>query len=96
MNESLTDLRDILVLMQKGQWNTAHDRVQHQQGLLAAWLHGLLHLQEGDLEDAENWYDRGGQSFRQRGSLQEELKRFEVVLDEQCVGSLSAKHIGKN
>lgn len=84
MLNPLSELRDILELMRAGQWNAAHDLVQHHEGLLAAWLHGLLHLQEGDLEDAENWYDRAGQRFRQRGTLQEELVRFEAALNERA------------
>ncbi|MGE8320617.1 MAG: hypothetical protein ACN6O3_17830 [Comamonas sp.] len=83
MNEAHADLLDILALLRAGQWNAAHDRVQHQQGLMAAWLHGLLHLQEGDLEDAENWYERAGRRFRQRGTLEQELALFEAALDEQ-------------
>ncbi|MBH1965773.1 MAG: hypothetical protein I8H77_15625 [Comamonadaceae bacterium] len=80
MSNANADLRDILALMRAGQWNAAHDRVQHHEGLLAAWLHGLLHLQEGDLEDAENWYDRAGRRFRQRGTLEEEMLRFDEAL----------------
>lgn len=76
-----TDLPTILALLRSGQWNAAHDHVQRHEGLLAAWLHGLLHLQEGDLEDAENWYERSGQRFRQRGTLAQELDRFEAALD---------------
>ncbi|RYF28582.1 MAG: hypothetical protein EOO33_00425 [Comamonadaceae bacterium] len=80
MNES-ADLRETLALMRAGQWNAAHDRVQHHQGQLAAWLHGILHLQEGDLEDAENWYERAGLRWRQRGTLAEELARWEAALN---------------
>lgn len=80
MNEDLTELRHLLALLRAGQWNAAHDRVQRHEGLHAAWLHGLLHLQEGDLEDAENWYERAGRRFRQRGTLEEELARFEAAL----------------
>ena len=80
MNEVNAKLQAILLLMQAGQWNAAHDAVQRHEGLLAAWLHGLLHLQEGDLEDAENWYERAGLRFRQRGTLQQELARFEAAL----------------
>ncbi|GAB2476425.1 hypothetical protein GCM10027082_29600 [Comamonas humi] len=83
MNEAFADLHDILALLRAGQWNAAHDRVQHHQGLMAAWLHGLLHLQEGDLEDAENWYERAGRRFRQRGTLEQELALFEAALHEQ-------------
>ena len=48
--------------------------------MLGAWLHGILHLQEGDLEDAENWYNRANRHFRSRGTLEEELALFETAL----------------
>lgn len=41
---------------------------------------GILHLQEGDLEDAENWYDRAARHFRSRGTLAEEIAAFEAAL----------------
>ncbi|WP_249177864.1 hypothetical protein [Burkholderia cenocepacia] len=78
---NIADLRDILALLQGGQWNAAHDHVQRHEGVLAAWLHGLLHLQEGDIEDAENWYERAGRHFRQRGTLQHELAQFKATLE---------------
>ena len=80
MNPNTAELRCILGLLREGQWNVAHDRVQQVEGLLAAWLHGILHLQEGDLEDAENWYERAGRRFRQRGTLDQELTGFENAL----------------
>lgn len=73
-------LKDVLDLLRAGQWLQAHDRVQHDPSELAAWLHGILHVQEGDLEDAEHWYDRAGRNFRERGSLVQELDRFEACL----------------
>ena len=80
MNPNTAELRCILGLLREGQWNVAHDRVQQVEGLLAAWLHGILHWQEGDLEDAENWYERAGRRFRQRGTLDQELTGFENAL----------------
>jgi hypothetical protein len=74
------ELLMVLGMLRAGHWNAAHDRVQRHEGLLAAWLHGLLHLQEGDLEDAEYWYERAGQRYRQRGTLEEELDRLEAAL----------------
>lgn len=72
----MPSLFEIANLMQAGRWREAHDLVQRHDSLLASWLHGLLHLQEGDLEDAENWYERAGRSFRGRGTLEEELALF--------------------
>ena len=80
----MASLDQITDLMLAGHWNQAHDLVQHHDGALAAWLHGLLHLQEGDLEDAENWYDRAGRHFRSRGSLAQEMASFQAALAAQA------------
>ena len=73
----------VLEHLRAGRWNAAHDLVQKDDSLLAAWIHGILHLQEGDLEDAENWYNRANRHFRSRGTLAEELALFEHALCEQ-------------
>jgi hypothetical protein len=73
-------LHQVLQDLQAGRWSAAHDLVQKDDSMLAAWLHGILHLQEGDLEDAENWYNRAARHFRSRGSLQEEIALFEQAL----------------
>jgi hypothetical protein len=73
-------LQTVLQHLHAGRWNDAHDLVQKDGSALSAWLHGILHLQEGDLEDAENWYDRANRHFRSRGTLEEELVLFETAL----------------
>ena len=66
--------------MRAGRWIEAHNLVQSDESLQAAWLHGILHIQEGDLEDAEYWYGKANRNFRSRGTLEEELARFEAEL----------------
>ncbi|EJE54520.1 hypothetical protein PMI14_00620 [Acidovorax sp. CF316] len=73
-------MQQVLQHLRAGRWDAAHDLVQHDGSQLAAWLHGILHVQEGDLEDAENWYDRANRRFRSRGTLSEELALFEAAL----------------
>ncbi len=73
-------LHQVLQDLNAGRWNAAHDQVQKDDSMLGAWLHGILHLQEGDLEDAENWYNRAARHFRSRGSLQQEIALFEQAL----------------
>ncbi len=73
-------LHQVLQDLHAGRWHAAHDQVQKDDSMLGAWLHGILHLQEGDLEDAENWYNRAARHFRSRGSLQEEIVLFEQAL----------------
>lgn len=73
-------LHQVLQHLRAGRWNAAHDLVQQDGSLLAAWLHGIVHVQEGDLEDAEYWYDRANRPFRSRGTLEEEMALFEQAL----------------
>ena len=76
-------LHQVLVHMRSGRWIEAHNLVQTDDSPLAAWLHGILHIQEGDLEDAEYWYDKANRHFRSRGTLDEELAGFEAELPKR-------------
>jgi hypothetical protein len=73
-------LREVIAHLKAGRWTEAHDLVQQTDSTAAAWLHGIVHIQEGDLEDAEYWYDRAGRHFRQRGKLAKEIAAFEAGL----------------
>jgi len=70
----------IVDLLRQGRWKEAHDLVQLDGSTQAAWLHGILHLQERDLEDAEYWYGNANRNFRGRGTLEEELALLEADL----------------
>jgi hypothetical protein len=74
----MTQLKAVLVKMREGRWYEAHNLVQDDTSELGAWLHGILHIQEGDLEDAEYWYGKANRRFRDRGTLEEEINRFEA------------------
>ena len=75
-------LRQVLEHMRAGRWIEAHNLVQSDDSLLAAWLHGILHIQEGDLEDAEYWYGKADRNFRSRGALDDEVALFEKALTD--------------
>ena len=74
-------LQTVIAQMRSGHWIEAHNLVQSDDSSLAAWLHGILHIQEGDLEDAEYWYGKANRHFRNRGTLEEELASFELALN---------------
>ena len=40
---------------------------------LAAWLHGIVHTLEGDLDNARYWYTRAGRPFAGPGAVRDEL-----------------------
>jgi hypothetical protein len=49
--------------LEAGAWQQAHRIVQQHQSTLAAWLHGIVHVLEGDLDNAQGWYRRAGRAF---------------------------------
>jgi hypothetical protein len=46
----------------RGDWARAHDAAQSDEGRDAAWVHALLHREEGDLSNADYWYRRAGRT----------------------------------
>jgi hypothetical protein len=60
-------------LLAAGAWQQAHEIVQHEQSVLAAWLHGIVHTLEGDLDNARYWYRRADRTFPGADAVQEEI-----------------------
>jgi hypothetical protein len=56
-----------------GAWEQAHAIVQPDTSALAAWLHGIVHILEGDLDNARGWYRRAGRPFPGPEAAQEEI-----------------------
>ena len=60
-------------LLEAGAWPQAHEIVQEESSSLAAWLHGIVHTLEGDLDNARYWYRRAERTFRGREAVQDEI-----------------------
>ena len=56
-----------------GAWQQAHEIVQPDTSTLAAWLHGIVHILEGDLDNARGWYRRAERPFPGPEAVQEEI-----------------------
>ncbi|WP_210487703.1 hypothetical protein [Rufibacter aurantiacus] len=56
-------------------WKEAHELIQDLPDKNAAWIHAYLHRKEGDLWNADYWYNRAGQK-RPSGTLQEEWEQL--------------------
>jgi hypothetical protein len=59
--------------LEAGAWQAAHEIVQKESSELAAWLHGIVHTLEGDLDNARYWYRRMGRPFPGPGAVREEI-----------------------
>ncbi|MBI2206626.1 MAG: hypothetical protein HYU41_22555 [Candidatus Rokubacteria bacterium] len=59
--------------MEARNWQQAHEIVQKQDSVLAAWLHGIVHTLEGDLDNARYWYRRAERAFPGAGAVDAEI-----------------------
>ncbi|ATP55308.1 hypothetical protein CPT03_01925 [Pedobacter ginsengisoli] len=59
----------------KGNWKKAHDLIDHLNNKQAAHVHAYLHRKEGDIWNADYWYNRAGQS-RPNISLEKEWENL--------------------
>jgi hypothetical protein len=60
-------------LLAAGRWQSAHEIVQKETSPLAAWLHGIVHILEGDLKNAQGWYRRADRVFPGADAVQHEI-----------------------
>jgi hypothetical protein len=67
------DLRRAVDLLAAGDWEAAHVIVQDDASTLAAWLHGIVHMLEGDLGNARYWYGKAGRAFRGANAMADEI-----------------------
>jgi hypothetical protein len=69
-------------LLEAGAWQQAHTIVQEDKSALAAWLHGIVHTLEGDLDNAQYWYRKADRVFRGAEAVAEELAAARRSLPE--------------
>jgi hypothetical protein len=73
MTASRGPLETALDLLTAGDWQHAHEIVQKESSPLAAWLHGIVHILEGDLDNARGWYRRAERSFPGPAAVEAEI-----------------------
>ena len=58
-----TSLGQALEFLAAGEWQKAHEIVQNEKSTTGSWLHGIVHILEGDRKNAEGWYQRAERAF---------------------------------
>ena len=64
----------------RSDWNAAHELAQAQDDAEGAWVHAWLHRIEGDLGNAEYWYQRARRPSRRDGTRAEGLEIARVLM----------------
>lgn len=49
--------------LDQGDWDAAHKIVQSDESATGCWVHGIVHVMEGDLDNARYWYGRAARVF---------------------------------
>jgi hypothetical protein len=65
----------------RGDWEAAHELAQAQSDAQGAWVHAWLHRIEGDLGNADYWYQRAGQPSRRDDTRAEGIEIARSLLD---------------
>ena len=63
-----------------GEWQEAHTIVQAHESTVAAWLHGIVHTLEGDLDNARYWYRKAHREFPGPGAVTAEITAARAAL----------------
>ena len=74
------DLAKAIRLMERGDWQAAHEIVQQDEDSpLACWAHGIVHLMEGDVSNARYWYREARRRFPEAVSVDEEIRNLKAA-----------------
>ena len=63
----------------RGEWQSAHEEAQEGSDADSAWVHALLHREEGDQSNAAYWYRQAGKPVY-RGTIEDEREAMIATL----------------
>ena len=66
-----------------GEWKAAHELVQKDATSLGCWAHGIVHLIEGDLENAKYWYRRAHRPVPHGNTAAAEIAALKASLEQE-------------
>ena len=70
-----------LWLCRKDQWEAAHNIAQDIHTPIGSWIHALLHLIEGDTDNAAYWFHRAQKPVR---SIKEIDHEWQTIAQSLC------------
>ena len=56
----MASLAEAVAFLEAGDWEAAHTIAQADESELGSWAHGIVHMMEGDLSNADYWYRKAG------------------------------------
>ena len=72
-----TALQTALDHLDQGDWDAAHKIVQSDESAEGCWVHGIVHVMEGDLDNARYWYRKAKRAFPGADAIEAEIEAIE-------------------
>ena len=69
----MATLKDAIEFLEAGDWQAAHGIAQNDSSTLGNWAHGIVHMLEGDLRNADYWYGRAGRERPEPSTVKAEV-----------------------
>jgi len=68
--------------LEQGEWEAAHALVQDDASTLGCWAHGIVHLIEGDMDNARYWYRRAHRALPHGNAAKAEIAALKASIGE--------------
>jgi hypothetical protein len=68
--------------LEQGEWEAAHALVQDDASTLGCWAHGIVHLIEGDMDNAKYWYRRAHRALPHGNTANAEIAALKASIEE--------------
>jgi hypothetical protein len=89
MASTVSPLAKAVSHLEAGNWQAAHDIVQKDATTLGCWAHGIVHLLEGDLDNAQYWYRRARRSLPHGDTAAAEIAALKEHVNSDTNGTTS-------
>jgi hypothetical protein len=66
--------------LEAGDWQAAHGIVQNDASTIGCWAHGIVHLLEGDLDNARYWYRRAHRPLPHADTVAAEIAALKAAV----------------
>ena len=71
--------------LEAGEWKAAHTLVQNDATSLGYWAHGIVHLIEGDFDNAKYWYRKAHRALPHGNTANAEIAALKATLKETAL-----------
>jgi len=76
----MAQLMEAVRLLEQGDWQAAHRIAQATPSALGSWTHGIVHLMEGDFDNARSCYNRAGRALPPDVRIANEIEKLKAAL----------------